>query len=195
MKEVTFTLGGKPYEWHYYTAKEIATQTLPKLYGKNIENLTYGELATITKMYNHGWSLLPSYVFEFKNYNETLTPNYKWFTLFCDEDTNIHQYTCYLSNDGSVELYDNREEICKFTSIDNMFLYMQQLDKTEPLEVCRYYNEKIVKDLESFDIYGIDGEIYKEYAKVFENGIDIRDLTLTLDETKCHEIKIKKADE
>jgi hypothetical protein len=72
---------------------------------------------------------------------------------------------------------------------------MQQLDKTEPLEICRYYNEKIVKDLESFDIYGIDGEIYKEYAKVFENGIDIRDLTLTLDETKCHEIKIKKADE
>lgn len=195
MKENTFTLCGKPYEWHYYTAKEIATKVLPRLYGRNIEDLTYGELAIITKMYNHGWTLLPTYVFELKGVDEKIVPFYRWFGLFCDEDTNVHQYTCFLVKDGGVELFDNNKQICKFTTIDNMFSYMQQLDKTEPLEVCKYYNEKVVKNLEGFDIYGIDDEIYREYAKVFENGIDMRDLTLTLDETKCHEIILKKADE
>lgn len=191
----SFTINERMYETYYYSAKEIATEVLPRLYGRNIEDLTYGELVVITKMYNHGWTLLPTYVFEFKHNNEKLVPLYRWFSLFCDEDTNVHQYTCFLVKDGGVELFDNHKQICKFTTIDNMFLYMKHLDKTEPLKVSRYYNEKVVKNLKSFDIYGIDNEIYAEDAKVFPNGIDMLDLTFELDDTKCNEIKFKRAEE
>ena len=191
----SFTINERMYETYYYSAKEIATEVLPRLYGRNIEDLTYGELAVITKMYNHGWTLLPTYVFEFKNNDEKLVPFYKWFSLFCDEDTNVHQYTCFLVKDGGVELFDNHKQICKFTTIDNMFLYMKQLDDTEPLKFSRYYNEKVVKNLKSFDIYGIDNEIYTEDAKVFPNGIDMLDLKFELDDTKCNEIKLKRAEE
>lgn len=191
----SFTINERMYEKYYYSAKEIATEVLPRLYGRNIEDLTYGELAIITKMYNHGWTLLPTYVFEFKDDDEKLVPFYRWFSLFCDEDTNVHQYTCFLVKYGGVELFDNHKQICKFTTIDNMFLYMKQLDDTEPLKISRYYNEKVVKNLKSFDIYGIDNEIYTEDAKVFPNGINMLDLTFELDITKCDEIKLKKAEE
>lgn len=191
----SFTINERMYEKYYYSAKEIATEVLPRIYGRNIEDLTYGELVIITKMYNHGWTLLPTYVFEFKDDDEKLVPFYRWFSLFCDEDTNVHQYTCFLAKYGGVELFDNHKQICKFTTIDNMFLYMKQLDDTEPLKISRYYNEKVVKNLKGFDIYGIDNEIYTEDAKVFPNGIDMLDLTFELDITKCDEIKLKKAEE
>jgi hypothetical protein len=186
----SFIINERMYEKYYYSAKEIATEVLPSLYGTTIEDLTYGELALITKMYNHGWTLLPTYVFEFKDDSKKddgkkIVPFYRWFGLFCDEDTNVHQYTCFLYKDGGVELFDRHKQICKFTTIDNMFLYMKQLDDTEPLKFSRYYNEKVVKNLKSFDIYGIDNEIYTEDAKVFPNGIDMLDLTFELDITKC----------
>ena len=193
MKE-TFTIGNRMYERHYHTAKEIATKILPRFYGKNLESLTYGELATITKMYNHGWTLHPTYTLDYKNNTETLVPQYKLFTLFCDEDTVIHQYTCFLLSDDIVELYDNNKQICRFTSIDNMFSYMKQLDDTEPLKVSEYYHEKVVKNLEGFDDYGLDGEIYTENAKVFDDSIYMCDLTFELDNTKCDEIKLKSAE-
>lgn len=190
-----FVLCGHTYERHHYTSKEIVIEVLPKLYGKITENLTYGQLAIITKMYNHGWNLLPTYIYDFKEGKEKLVANYKWFTLYCDESSVIHQYTSFVCDNGNVELYDSNEEICKFTSIDNMFLYMKHLDKTEPLKVSRYYNEKVVKNLEGFDIYGIDGEIYREYTKVFEDEINMNDITFELDDTKCHELIFNKADE
>ena len=193
-----FTINGTPYERRFFSNKEVATEILPRLYGKTIENLTYGELDIITHMLNHGWTLLPRYDEEFMDDrmgNMYLKPDYSWFTLWCDDETDLHQYTCkIIYNANIVRLYDDRRAVATFMTIADMFKCMKQLEKTEPVKINRYFKSNIVKNLESFDIYGIDNEIYTKDTKVFES-IDNTDIDFKLDTDKCSEIIIKKGEE
>ena len=189
-----FTLKGKTYKRRYYTNKEVATEILPRLYGKTIEKLTYGELDIITSMLNHGWTLLPRYDEEFIDDgigNMYLKPDYSWFTLWCDDETELHQYTCKITYDANfVRLYDDRRAVATFMAIDDMFNCMKQLETTEPLKVDKYSNTNTDKNLESFDIYGIDNEIFQKNNEVFET-IDNTDIDFELDMDRIYEIKTK----
>ena len=189
-----FTLKGNTYECRYYTNKEVATEILPRLYGRTIEKLTYGELDIITRMLNYGWTLLPRYDEEFIDDgigNMYLKPDYSWFTLWCDDETELHQYTCKITYDANVvKLYDDRRAVATFMTIDDMFNCMKQLEKTEPLKVNKYSNANTDKNLESFDIYGIDNEIFQKNNEVFET-IDNTDIDFELDMDRIYEIKTK----
>lgn len=189
-----FTLKGNTYEYRYYTNKEVATEILPRLYGRTIEKLTYGELDIITRMLNYGWTLLPRYDEEFIDDgigNMYLKPDYSWFTLWCDDETELHQYTCKITYDANVvKLYDDRRAVATFMTIDDMFNCMKQLEKTEPLKVNKYSNTNTDKNLESFDIYGIDNEIFQKNNEVFET-IDNTDIDFELDMDRIYEIKTK----
>lgn len=189
-----FTLKGNTYEYRYYTNKEVATEILPRLYGRTIEKLTYGELDIITRMLNYGWTLLPRYDEEFIDDgigNMYLKPDYSWFTLWCDDETELHQYTCKITYDANVvKLYDDRRAVATFMTIDDMFNCMKQLEKTEPLKVNKYSNTNTDKNLESFDIYGIDNEIFQKNNEVFEI-IDNTDIDFELDMDRIYEIKTK----
>jgi hypothetical protein len=189
-----FTLKGNTYECRYYTNKEVATEILPRLYGRTIEKLTYGELDIITRMLNYGWTLLPRYDEEFIDDgigNMYLKPDYSWFTLWCDDETELHQYTCKITYDANVvKLYDDRRAVATFMTIDDMFNCMKQLEKTEPLKVNKYSNTNTDKNLESFDIYGIDNEIFQKNNEVFET-IDNTDIDFELDMDRIYEIKTK----
>lgn len=189
-----FTLKGNTYECRYYTNKEVATEILPRLYGRTIEKLTYGELDIITRMFNYGWTLLPRYDEEFIDDgigNMYLKPDYSWFTLWCDDETELHQYTCKITYDANVvKLYDDRRAVATFMTIDDMFNCMKQLEKTEPLKVNKYSNTNTDKNLESFDIYGIDNEIFQKNNEVFET-IDNTDIDFELDMDRIYEIKTK----
>lgn len=189
-----FTLKEKTYECRYYTNKEVATEILPRLYGRTIEKLTYGELDIITRMLNYGWTLLPRYDEEFIDDgigNMYLKPDYSWFTLWCDDETELHQYTCKITYDANiVKLYDDRRAVATFMTIDDMFNCMKQLEKTEPLKVNKYSNANTDKNLESFDIYGIDNEIFQKNNEVFET-IDNTDIDFELDIDRIYEIKTK----
>ena len=190
-----FTLKGNTYECRYYTNKEVATEILPRLYGRTIEKLTYGELDIITRMLNYGWTLLPRYDEEFIDDgigNMYLKPDYSWFTLWCDDETELHQYTCKITYGANiVKLYDNRRAVATFMTIDDMFNCMKQLEKTEPLKVNKYSNTNTDKNLESFDIYGIDNEIFQKNNEVFET-IDNTDIDFELDMDRIYEIKTKR---
>lgn len=190
-----FTLKEKTYEYRYYTNKEVATEILPRLYGRTIEKLTYGELDIITRMLNYGWTLLPRYDEEFIDDglgNMYLKPDYSWFTLWCDDETELHQYTCKITYDVNVvKLYDDRRAVATFMTIDDMFNCMKQLEKTEPLKVNKYSNTNTDKNLESFDIYGIDNEIFQKNNEVFET-IDNTDIDFELDMDRIYEIKTKR---
>ena len=193
-----FTINGTPYERRCFSNKEVATEVLPRLYGRTIEKLTYGELNIITNMLNHSWTLLPRYNEDFIDDgvgNMYLKPDYSWFTLWCDDETDLHQYTCKINYDANlVKLYDSQRLVATFMTIDDMFKCMKQLEKTEPLKINRYSNTNTDKNLESFDIYGIDDEIFQKKTEVFDN-IDNTDIDFKLDTDKCSEIIVNKSEE
>lgn len=166
--ETVFTINGVTYKTKKYTNKDVATILLPQIYGENIKFLTYGHLALITKMLNHGWDFIPGYMVDFENNVKVLKPNFNWFNLWCDYNGVPERYTCYIHDDNVVDLFVNGCQIAQFLTIDAMFEYVERLEDTEPIKCVEYSDSKTDKNLDGFDKYGLDGEIYTSETKVFD---------------------------
>lgn len=185
------------FEKIHYTYEDIAMRYLPSIFGLTIanENLTYGQLATITRMVNNGWTLLPSFYKTVEAHNvEKIAPNLSCFSMWCDNHGTVTQYLCSVNYDnGNVELFDSNKKLADYQTVDAMFQCMPQLFETEPLTCVEYNDSFIANNVSKFDLYGFDDEIFLEENYVF-GDMDSSRCEFFLDKTKCYEIKFEKGE-
>ena len=176
-----------------YTCEYVATVLLPHMFGTTIANgqLTYGQLDIITKMYNHGWTLMPSFS---KNYTKeggmVITPVLNTFMIWCDVDGTVTQFVCfveYFSN--KVTLYDTKHKLATYESVDIMLEYMPQLSKTEPLVCCGYSDDFVADCMSKFSKLGFEDGIFSPESDVY-GDMDMSRCIFFLDKSRCHEVKI-----
>lgn len=183
------------FEKNTYTNEDVAMRLLPAMYGLTIANVTYGQLNTITRMINNGWTLMPSFFKEVDHDgNEFVTPNFGCFMMWCDIKGEVVQYICSINyTTNEVELYTYNKKLADYPSIDAMFECMPQLTDTEPLKCVEYNDSFVSKNVTSFDVYGFDSEIYLEDNYVF-GDMDSSRCEFFLDKSRCHEIIFERGE-
>lgn len=190
----SFTINGRTYERCYYTTKDVAMKVLPSMFGTTIKELTYGELAIITRMLNNGWTLMPGYFEDNDGEDIVIIPNISWFSMWCDWKGYPTQYICFVDySTDYVSVYNNNRRVAKFRCIQDMFNCMPQLSDTEPLICTGVSIDDVEKNLYKFDEIGFDDEIYQPDNYVFDDILE-NELTLELDKNKCNELKFEKGE-
>lgn len=189
MKQL-FELNGELYRQKHFFCTEVATKILPSLYGTTIKDITYEQLAVITSMLNHGWSIIPGFYGEKTEYGVMLKPNLSWFILWAKNDELLYQYTaCVNYNKGEIVLYDSTHQLAIYNCINDMYECMPYLDEYIPV-MCTGYNDKQVEDnVDRFELDGFDDEIYLKSNPVYNNMSRVN-LTFEIDKNKIVNIPI-----
>lgn len=187
---------GETYDRRTFTCEYVATTILPSLYGTGVKDITYGQLAMITSMLNHGWTLLPGFYGEKTSEGVILRANIKWFTIVCMKDDECCQYVASINyKKGDITLYNSTHMIATYTCLSDMFECMPHLEDATPIKCTGYNNQNDINelyefDLRRFDLDSLDDEKFLKSKPVYKNFKSTETLDFELDTEKLNKVVI-----